>query len=978
MTTNFQPCEYYDVTDAFPSPKPNSFNIIHINIRSLQKNFDSLQEFLSLLSNRPQIICLSESRINQVPLINIELPDYKIFHDDSTTRAGGVAIYILNNISTDIISKFHLNTDGCENLWIKINAVDMILGVIYRHPKSSIKLFLEELNKNLEQMKNSNLYIIGDINLDISENSSAEYIDMLASNGYFPLISVPTRVTDTSSTIIDHIITNDHNHCILPGVIKTDMLSDHFPIFCSIDMHKPYIKPQQIVFQRNLLNFNREKFCEKLQHSLLDFFHSLNVINPINFNIVFGDFIDIIAKTIDLHAPNRKLSRKERKLKSKPWITNTLLASIKNKQKLYITHFLKGNTEQKSYYKKYANKLNKVKAAAKKKYYEEELKHSQNDTYGTWRIIKSLLSSSNKSSTIPEKVKHNDCLYTDLNDITEQFNEYFANVGNNLAARITPHDENAYKKYLPLSISSSLFLVPISPFEVMQQIHSLKNKKSCGCDNIATYFVILAANVLANPLSILLNYSFEFGIFPECLKTAKIIPIFKSGDKNEINNYRPISILSIFSKILEKLIAIRTRKFLEKHSILMPTQYGFRPMHSTSHAMLDVLTASFDNINHKKYTALLFLDLKKAFDTVNHKILISKLQHYGIRGAAKELFTSFLTNRLQYVSINNVQSRKISTNCGVPQGSVLGPLLFTLYINDIYKCASCDPKLFADDTCFILQHDSLDNLNAKINEVMDAVNNWMNANKLTLNVSKSNILLINPKGNNGFNCNSSITMTSTIQTELSIVDKAKYLGVMFDDKLSFKSHISNLEKKLSRSVGILAKVKPFLNTKALLQLYYAIFHSHLNYGIIAWSSTYKSYFNKLGTLQNKAVKIIGGGKYYDRATPYYAQLRILKLADLMMFEKALFVFKFKSLALPAQFRHYFTALKNVYQRSSRATNQNKYFIPFIRTSKLQKSIKYQGPLIWNSLDENIRNCKSVKSFKNKLKNSILQKYILTQ
>ena len=185
---------------------------------------------------------------------------------------------------------------------------------------------------------------------------------------------------------------------------------------------------------------------------------------------------------------------------------------------------------------------------------------------------------------------------------------------------------------------------------------------------------------------------------PDCLKTAKVEPIFKKEDKNEINNYRSISLLSTFSKILENLICKRMRKFLEKHSIISSNQYGFRSSLSTTHAMLDVLTSAYDNINDNTITALLLFDLNKAFDAVQHDILISKLKHYGIRGTAQNLIASFLRNRQQYVFLHNAQSHKMYITCGVPQGSVLGPLLFTLYINDIVNCTSSTPRLFTDDT----------------------------------------------------------------------------------------------------------------------------------------------------------------------------------------------------------------------------------------------------------------------------------------
>ena len=554
-------------------------------------------------------------------------------------------------------------------MWIKLCHLNIIFGVIYRHPKSNAKLFVDELNKTLEQLKTTKVYLIGDININIFSINNAkyasDYVNMLASNGYFPLITLPTRVNDVSSTLIDHLITNDHKNSIFPGIIKTD-LTDLYPIFCSINAFAFSNKLNQQMYKRDLLNFNAENFCEDLPKSILIFFPQDNAINPNNLNIISNNFINIVKTAIDNYAPLKKLSRRQRKLKLKPWITRGLLISIKHKQKLYLSHFINGNTEKRNFYKKYANELNKINFISEQMFYQDELYKSKNNTFKTWKVIKSLLSCSQNSSTTPNEIKYNGNVITGSETISESFNSYFSKAGLDLSAKFNQHDTNSYKKFLPKFNSSSLFIQPTSETEVIQLIHSLKNKNLCGPDKISAKFVILAADILATPLKILFNYMFEFGIFPNCFKTAKVIPIYKQGDKMEMGNYRPISILSTFSKILEKLIYNRTQSFLEKLFIILPTQYGFRPAYSTSHAMTDILTSTLDNINVNKNTALLLLDLKKAFDTVNHDILLNKMNHYDIRGIANSLFASFLANRKQYVFLNHTQSNYRYIKCGVP------------------------------------------------------------------------------------------------------------------------------------------------------------------------------------------------------------------------------------------------------------------------------------------------------------------------
>ena len=250
--------------------------------------------------------------------------------------------------------------------------------------------------------------------------------------------------------------------------------------------------------------------------------------------------------------------------------------------------------------------------------------------------------------------------------------------------------------------------------------------------------------------------------------------------------------------------------------LLLPTQFRFRCNHSTTLALLDVVTSCYDNINDTNYTALLFLDLKKAFDTVKHEILIHKLEPYGIRGVALDLFSSFLTNRFQYLSLHNSKSSKKLITYGVPQGSVLCPFLFTKYINDISSIISTFPRLFADDTCLILKDGKFENLNHTIETEVVNVNKWLKANKLSRNVSKSNAMIFDPK----HNLNNKLKTSSAYEnSDLGLVSSTKYLNVTIDHCLSFDLHIKNLINKLSRSAGIMAKIKPFLSAAAMLTLY---------------------------------------------------------------------------------------------------------------------------------------------------------------
>lgn len=497
-------------------------------------------------------------------------------------------------------------------------------------------------------------------------------------------------------------------------------------------------------------------------------------------------------------------------------------------------------------------------------------------------------------------------------------------------------------------------------------------RKAVGHDNIPAFFLKTATLTIAPYLLVLTDYAFSSGIYPDSCKIAKVIPLHKKGDVNNPNNYRPISILTCFSKIFEKILHKRLTKFLNKNNVLIPSQYGFQSKFSTSHAILDIVTQSFDNIKINHYTGLFFVDLKKAFDTVSHQILLDKLEHYGIRGTTLKLLTSFL-QRKQFVSINGTYSEVKTNPYGVPQGSTLGPLLFLVYINDLPNAIKTTPRLFADDTCILVNDQSLFDLQDKLNYELINLSKWCKANKLTINPTKCDLLIIPPKLNE--NTPKVCILIDNIPIESK--ENVRYLGVLIDSKLSYHPHIKALELKLSRALGILNKLKQVLPQDILLKLYYALIHPNLLYGLIAWGSTYPTYLNKLNTLQNKAVKLVGGGTFYDRATPYYLKLNIPKLEDMYKLDIAKLTYNFihRPTHLPKILNSFFEKACNVSQRNTRSSSNHDdlLYIPRFRSNKLQRSIKYQGVKVWNSIPPDIR-ASSPQSFASKLKNFFLQSY----
>ena len=391
----------------------------------------------------------------------------------------------------------------------------------------------------------------------------------------------------------------------------------------------------------------------------------------------------------------------------------------------------------------------------------------------------------------------------------------------------------------------------ISEDEVLEIIDHLDNK-SVGPNSIPINLLKMISRQIIKPLCEIISLSFTQGVFPEELKISKVIPIFKSGSSEDINNYRPISLLSIFDKIIEKLMHKRLYDFLQNHNILNKAQFGFQKNMSTSLAIIEITERIRKSMEEKKVGCGLFVDLSKAFDTINHKILITKMEHYGIRGVAINWFKSYLTNRKQFTFINGFSSSVNFISCGVPQGSVLGPLLFLLYINDLPNISKkLDFFLFADDTNIYFEAKTFSQLEKKMNKELKKLYTWLIVNRLALNISKTNFIVFHPQNKEKKRITIRINKY-TIQEKNEI----KYLGVILDASLTWKQHIDKLIKKLNKATAMLYKVRPYVNERTMLTLYYSLIYSHLTYATEVWGNASKTNINRILTIQKRIVRMI--------------------------------------------------------------------------------------------------------------------------
>ena len=465
-----------------------------------------------------------------------------------------------------------------------------------------------------------------------------------------------------------------------------------------------------------------------------------------------------------------------------------------------------------------------------------------------------------------------------------------------------------------------------------------------GYDNIHPKIVKHAAYEIGLPLSHIINCSLSHGTFPDQLKMARVIPIYKKGSPCDVCNYRPISILPILSKIVESIINKQLLNYLEKNDILLHSQYGFRKKHSTKLALSDLVSYIAENLDKGCITFGIFIDLRKAFDTLNHSILIQKLNHYGIRGLPLQWFKSYLSSRQQTVSVGNYCSSRKNITCGVPQGSILGPILFLLYVNDIVHSTRFFAfRLFADDTnLFKCINDSTVNLNEIDNE-FQKVCDWCNANKLTINSDKTHYMIIK-SSRKTVNIEGNLHVDGT---SIECVESTSYLGVNIDQHVNWRSHIDKITKSIALLVGIISRIRHFVPRSTLLVIYNSLILPRITYCIEIWGNTYNTFLQPILKLQKRLVRFITFSSFRCHTAPLFKELNILDIYKLRKLHTCLFAFDLKNNHYAHDINNYFDVLPHNYPTRF-ASNYN-FYIPRVDLTINKHSFKYAATMHWNSL-----------------------------
>ena len=681
----------------------------------------------------------------------------------------------------------------------------------------------------------------------------------------------------------------------------------------------------------------------------------------------YTSFLNKIAKIYNDCFPVRKLIPKKRSIK-KPWLTKALLKSIKRKNKLYKQFLHKPTQNNNLLYKSFKNKLNHILRSARRLYYEKKLEYAKANTHATWKILNDIL---NRKKSKP---KVNSIFTSDGQEISDpviianKFCKYFSSIGPNLAKEIQSHPFS-HKDFLSGSFAESIFFNPATKEEIIVIAQSFVSNKAAGYDNIPMSLIKESIQLISEPLAHIINLSIAHGIVPDQMKIARVIPLFKADDQSLSTNYRPVSVLPSFSKFLERIIYNRLNDYLTNLNVLCDELYGFRKNHSPTLALIDLYDKISSALDRGDIAVGIFLDLSKAFDTVNHNILFDKLEHYGIRGLALKWVKSYFSNRLQFVDFNGHVSSRFNISCGVPQGSILGPLFFLLYINDIVNASTAlQLILFADDTNVFLSGKDPDYLVNQLNIELNKLSVWFRVNKLSLNLKKTKLIVFNPnQKRRSYNFQILIN-----KQHIDQVKETVSLGVIIDENVTWKSEISHVANKVSKSIGMMQKSSFYLSSYSLRVLYFSLVYPYFFYSNIVWASTYKTNLVRLVKLQKRVVRIIDKSHFNAHSDPIFKKLGILKLHDLNLLQLGQFMFSYQIRTLPPKLVSKFTLNSQIHTYYSR--NSHAFRLPFCRTNIKQFSVFYQGPKFYNSLDIDIMNSSSTASFKKALKSSLFNNY----
>jgi hypothetical protein len=611
-------------------------------------------------------------------------------------------------------------------------------------------------------------------------------------------------------------------------------------------------------------------------------------------------------------------------------------------------------------YKNYKTIYFRVLRGAKKIYFKNKINENIGNPKKTWDTLNEIMGKAKKKDLISQ-ININDVTETEPTKIANHFNSFFTSVGSKISNDVPavakpPEDYINYGRPIP-----EMVLGNTTPEHVLKTIRKFKSKSSCDIHGVSSKMIKFIGHEISRPLSHIFNLSLASGTFPTLLKQSRVIPIFKTGNHLDCDNYRPISLLSSISKILEKIVAEKLLAHLSNNDLLYVHQYGFLPKKSAEHNLLHIINYVSEALNDGNYCVGVFLDLKKAFDVCSHPILLKKLTKMGINGTTHKWFANYLSGRTQKTDINGNLSEELNLDISVIQGSILGPILFLCYINDFYSATTLFSVLFADDTTCLSKGKKLNDLLLYVNSELQKIALWFRSNKMAVNTSKTKFIVFRTHGK-PININDCVLTYNSNEPGqpvdpllFSQIDRIynegqekffKLLGVHFDEYLSFDPHIAHLCAKISKSLFCINRIKNFVNKDSLKQLYYAMIHPHLSYCLNVYSCANTTALQKLRIKQKDAIRSISLAGYRDHTKPLFAENKILPLDEMIKFARLKFMHNFTHRRLPLSFHGLWTT--NIMRNPLRVLrNADELYVPAHHLATVRRFPMFSFPLEWN-------------------------------